>query len=301
MALADLLSSVISSQHAGPKPHDDELDLFGLTHVGKVRKENQDHFLICTVHQQLAIHGTSFPHPDKLQLRGERFASIMLVADGVGGTAGGREASQLTVETIARYVSSTMRGFEAVGTQREEQLLESLRAAAREAHTAVRAQAAGRGEGKMATTLTLAIAVWPRAYVMQVGDSRCYYYVNGTLRMITRDQTIAQDLVDQGVLAADRAAKSPFSHVLARAIGADEATPEVTGLDLNWGCLFLLCSDGLTKHVSDTEILAQIKQMKSSEQLCHTLVDMALERGGSDNVTVLAGRTREKTPRKDDR
>src|ERR1700682_1500502 len=104
MALADLLTAVISSEHARPKPRDDELDLFGITNVGKVRKENQDHFLICTVHQQLVVHGTSFPDPDKLQVRGERFATIMLVADGVGGTAGGGEASQLTVQTIARYV-----------------------------------------------------------------------------------------------------------------------------------------------------------------------------------------------------
>ncbi|HVT39731.1 MAG TPA: protein phosphatase 2C domain-containing protein [Gemmatimonadaceae bacterium] len=296
MALADLLTAVISSEYAGPKPRDDELDLFGLTHVGKVRKENQDHFLICTVHQQLVVHGTSFPDPDKLQVRGERFATLMLVADGVGGTAGGGEASQLTVQTIARYVSSTMRGFQAVGAQREEQLLESLRAAAREAHAAVRAEGTTRGESKMATTLTLAVAAWPRAYVMQVGDSRCYYYLNGTLRRLTRDQTIAQDLVDQGVLTADRASKSPFSHVLARAIGSDEATPEVTGLDLAWGCVFLLCSDGLTKHLSDAEILQQLTAMTSSEQLCRTLLDMALERGGTDNITVLVGRPRERKP-----
>jgi serine/threonine protein phosphatase PrpC len=296
MALADLISAVINPEHAGPKPRDDELDLFGITNVGKIRKENQDHFLICTVHQQLVVHGTSFPDPQRLQARGERFATMMLVADGVGGTAGGGEASQLTVETIARYVSSTMRGFQAVGAQREEQLLESLRAAAREAHAAVRAEGTSRGELKMATTLTLAVAVWPRAYVMQVGDSRCYYYLNGTLRRLTRDQTIAQDLVDQGVLTADRASKSPFSHVLARAIGSDEATPEVTGLDLSWGCVFLLCSDGLTKHVSDAEILQQLKAMTSSEQLCRTLLGMALERGGTDNITVLVGRPRERKP-----
>ena len=294
MALADLLSAAISAEHSGPKPRDDELDLFGVTHIGKVRKENQDHFLICTMHQQLVIHGTSFPDPGKLAVRGERLATFMLVADGVGGAAGGGEASQLTVQTIARYVSSTMRGFEAVGSQREEQLLDSLRAAAREAHGAVRAEAAARGEPRMATTLTLSIAVWPRAYVMQVGDSRCYYYVNGTLRRLTRDQTIAQELVDQGVLPADRASNSPFSHVLVRAIGSDEATPEVTALDLSWGCVFLLCSDGLTKHVSDADLLEELQHMKSSEQLCRSLVELALARGGTDNITVLVGRPRDR-------
>jgi protein phosphatase len=183
-----------------------------------------------------------------------------------------------------------MHGFQAVGPHREEQLLESLRAAATEAHAAVRAEAAGSGAPRMATTLTLAIAVWPRAYIMQIGDSRCYFYANDALRLVTRDQTIAQDLVDQGVLSADRAATSPFSHVLARAIGSDEATPEVTALDLDWNCLFLLCSDGLTKHVSQQEIEAEVKKMKSAEQLCRTLLDMALDRGGLDNITVLVGR-----------
>ncbi|HLA91177.1 MAG TPA: protein phosphatase 2C domain-containing protein [Gemmatimonadaceae bacterium] len=298
MALSDLISAAITSGgEPGPKPRDDELDLFGMTHTGKVRTENQDHFLMCTVHQQLVVHYTSFPDPGKLPVRGERFASILLVADGVGGATAGREASQLTIETIARYVSSTMRCFQGtVGPTSEEQLLESLRAAAREAHAAVRAEAAGRGASKMATTLTLAIQVWPYSYVMQVGDSRAYYYVNDNLRLVTRDQTLAQDLVDQGVLPADRVSRSPFRHVLARAIGADEATPEVTRIGLNWGCVLLLCSDGLTKHVSDGEILSEIRAMTSSEQLCRSLVDLALERGGSDNVTVLAGRPIQKRP-----
>src|ERR1039458_635389 len=111
MSLAELVASAISAT-PGPKPRDDQLDLFGITDIGKVREENQDHFLIATVHQQLVIHGTSFPDPEKLPVRGQRFASIMLVADGVGGTAAGGEASQLTVESIARYVSSTMNCFQ---------------------------------------------------------------------------------------------------------------------------------------------------------------------------------------------
>jgi serine/threonine protein phosphatase PrpC len=276
---------------SGPKPTDDEIELFGLTHIGKVRKENQDHFLIGTLHQELLVSSTSLPDPEHLPVRGQRFASIMFVADGVGGAAGGGDASRLAVRAIVHYVTNTMRCFQpASGPPPEEALLESLRAAAREAHAAVRAEAAERGDGKMATTLTLAINVWPRTYFMQIGDSRGYYYVDGKLRRVTRDQTLAQDLVDQGVLPADRAAKSPFSHVLARAIGADEATPEVTHVDLKWDCVIVLCSDGLTKHVTDDEIETEVRRMTSSEQLCRTLVGMALDRGGSDNVTVLAGR-----------
>jgi len=293
MTLAELLKSAITSEYS-LRPRDDELDLFGLTHVGKVRKENQDHFLIATVHQQLVVHGTSFPEPGKLPVRGERLATIMLVADGVGGAAAGAEASQLTVETIARYVSTTMHCFQSsAGPQADEELFASLREAARQSHAAVRAEAEARGGSKMATTLTLAIAIWPHAYVMQLGDSRAYYHSNGTLRLVTRDQTIAQDLVDQGVLPIERVAKSPFRHILSSAIGADEATPEVTQLELKRGAVSLLCSDGLTKHVSDAEIAEEITKLTSSEQLCRKLVDMTLERGGSDNVTVLVGRPKD--------
>lgn len=298
MALAELLTAAILTE-PGQRPRDDELDLFGLTHPGKVRRENQDHFLLGTVHQQVVIHGTSLPEPGRLPLRGERLATILLVADGVGGGQAGREASQLAVETITRYVSSTMRCFHAAGRNAEQELFESLRNAALEAHAAVRSEAAARAAAagrpetrRMATTLTLAIAVWPLMYVVQVGDSRCYHWFDGVLRQVTRDQTLAQDLVDKGVLPRDRVAASGFGNVLASAIGGSEASPEVTRLDIPRGCVVLLCSDGLTKHVSDAELAEAIRGMESSEQLCRTLLDLALDRGGTDNVTVLAGRAR---------
>lgn len=288
--------------YADNRPRDDELDLFGLTHPGKVRQENQDHFLVCTVHPQVVIHGTSLPDPDRLPLRGQRLASIMLVADGVGGGTAGGEASRLATETIARYVSTTLRCYHAAGSPSEQEFTDALRAAALEAHATVRAEATGPENRKMATTLTLAIFVWPWMYVVQVGDSRCYHFWNGVLRQVTRDQTVAQDLVDRGALPPERAASSPFSHVLASAIGSGEATPEVTRLDISQrGCVLLLCSDGLTKHVTDAEIAAQVQGMKSSEQLCRSLLDLALERGGSDNITVLAGRAPQSAGSLDDR
>jgi PPM family protein phosphatase len=291
MAVPDLRTATIPVL-PGQKPRDDQLDLFGLTHVGRVRKTNQDHFLLCTVHPQVVVHGTSLPAPDQLPLRGQRLATILLVADGVGGSTDGGTASQLAVETITRYVSSTLRCYHAAGSADEREFHEALRAAAIEAHAAVRAEAASREEPRrMATTLTLAIVTWPWMYVVQVGDSRCYHYQHGKLRQVTRDQTMAQNLVDLGALAPERLATSPLSHVLVSAIGGEAATPEVTRLDIHErASVVLLCSDGLTKHVSDAEIAAQIATMTSSEQLCRSLLDLALERGGSDNITILAGR-----------
>ncbi|HVB31424.1 MAG TPA: protein phosphatase 2C domain-containing protein [Gemmatimonadaceae bacterium] len=291
MTHADPLAGAISAS-TGSRPRDNELDLFGLTHPGHVRTENQDHFLLGTIHAQVVIHATSLPSPERLPVHGERLATIMLVADGVGGGSEGGEASQLAVESITRYVSSTMRCCHQAGTTADEEFLGSLRAAALEAHAAVLAQAAARDLPRvMATTLTLVIAVWPWAYVVQVGDSRCYFYANGELRQVTRDQTVAQDLVDMGVLPPERAAASPYSHVLARAIGAEEATPEVAHLNIRQrGSVLLLCSDGLTKHVSDDEIAEHLRTMTSSEQVCRALVELALARGGTDNITVLTGR-----------
>jgi len=98
-------------------------------------------------------------------------------------------------------------------------------------------------------------------------------------------------MVDRGALSPERAQNSPLNHVLSSAIGAEEALPVISRVDVGkWGTVTLVCSDGLTKHVSDEEIGSAIARMTSSEQLCHELVDLVLERGGSDNVTVVVGR-----------
>jgi protein phosphatase len=143
----------------------------------------------------------------------------------------------------------------------------------------------------MATTLTVVVVVYPWAYVVQVGDSRCYFFSGGKLQLLTRDQTVAQALIDQGLMPAERLDASPFKHVLSSAIGSDEAMPVVTPFDISErGSLILMCSDGLTKHVSDEEIASQIRRMKSSEQIARDLLDLALERGGRDNITIIAAR-----------
>lgn len=103
------LASAVSTGSAPPtgvRPRDDELDMFGLTHKGLVRAENEDQFLLCTVHPQVVIHATSLPDSSDLAERGQRLATIMLVADGVGGCAAGRRASHIATEAVTRYVAS---------------------------------------------------------------------------------------------------------------------------------------------------------------------------------------------------
>jgi protein phosphatase len=284
------LSTPVSA--APGRPRDNELDLFGITHPGRVRSSNQDQFLLCTVHPQVVVHGTSLANTEAITLRGERLATIMLVADGVGGSADGSEASRLATVAVTEYFASAMHCWHTAGSASEEEFTTALRAAANEAHRRVKEQAVAQLDGrKMATTLSVGIVVWPWLYVVQVGDSRCYFFQDGVLRQVTRDQTLAQEMIDRGALTPERAHNSPLNHVLSSAIGADEALPEISRVDVRRrGCVTLVCSDGLTKHVSDDEIAQETARMTSAEQLCRTLLDLALERGGSDNITIVVGR-----------
>jgi serine/threonine protein phosphatase PrpC len=297
MKVAEMFTT---NTHQSQRLRNDEIDLFGLTHPGKKRTENQDHFLACTVHPQVIVHATSLPQVDQLPLRGEWRATIILVADGVGGNADGGDASRIATETIMQYVSSTLESYHDAGSKEEDVFLESLRRAVLEAHHAVRSEARNRQDKKpMATTLTLGIGVWPWLYVVQLGDSRAYYWWNGTLTQVTRDQTVAQELVDQGVMPRERLESSPYRHVLSRAVGGDaeEAVPEVTRVRVDrFGSVILFCSDGLTKHVADDEIAKAIAEHARSEEVCTSLLDLALERGGSDNITIVVARRRIMTP-----
>lgn len=295
MALTDLKPTASPGSTTG-RPSDDELDYYGATDRGKVRPDNQDQFLIGTVHQQVVVHGSSLGDLNALPLRG-RLGSIGLVADGVGGAAAGDEAARIATESVMRYVSSTLRCYHTAGSSGDEEFFKALREAALQAHDAVRAEAASRPDSpRMATTLTLVIGVWPWMYVVQVGDSRCYRFLDGVLTQVTSDQTVARQLVDQGAMREDQMQRSPLRHVLASAIGADEATPVVTRVDLKHkGGVTLLCTDGLTKHVTDDEIRDCLQRMTSSKQAVEDLIKLALDRGGSDNVTVLVARTRPKT------
>jgi serine/threonine protein phosphatase PrpC len=289
------LVSPFTSSKAIPsdqRPRDDELDLFGLTHPGRVRKANEDQFLLCTVHPQVAIHATSLPEPEVLAPLGQRLATILLVADGVGGSAAGSKASRIATEAVTRYVASSFRCHCTAESALEGEFESTLRAAAIDAHESVLDEARTEPhQTGMATTLSLGIVVWPWLYVVQVGDSRCYVYERGVLRQITRDQTYAQDLVERGVFSREDARMSPLSHVLSSAIGASEALPEITRVNVRErGTVVLVCTDGLTKHVSDSEIAKHIGSMESAEQLCNTLLELALDRGGTDNITMVVGR-----------
>lgn len=277
------------------KPTDEEIDVFGLTHVGSVRSSNQDHFLICSLRRQVQILRTSLPDGTRWPAA-ERLAFLAMVADGVGGSSQGEEASRLAVEGITDYVTQSMKAYYSADASAAEDFAQALQDAAMQTHARVveRAQAEPGGRN-MATTLTLFLGVWPRAYLLQIGDSRCYLMRDGVLTQITRDQTMAQELVDQGVLTRADAPRTRWAHVLSSAIGGHQTAPVVTQFESVWNQVILLCSDGLTKHVSDERIGERLRAMTSSQQVCEQLLADALEDGGSDNITILVGRAVEKT------
>jgi protein phosphatase len=273
------------------KPRDDELDFYGLTHTGKVRKDNQDHFLICSLRGGVAIHRTSLPDPEQWP-GAQRVAFLAMVADGVGGSAMGEEASRLAVAGITEYVTQSMNCYHTSDSSKDSAFAEALVEAAMQVHARIVEQTReDPGQRGGSTTLTLWLGVWPRAYLLQVGDSRCYTLRGGVLTQISRDQTMAQELVDSGVLTRTEAPRTRWAHVLSSSMGGQQTAPVVTRLDQAWGTTGLLCSDGLTKHVSDDRIAERLRTMTSAQQVCETLLQDALDGGGSDNITILVGRT----------
>jgi len=277
-----------ASQGTARKPLDSEIDVFGLTHQGKVRKQNQDNFLIATLHKRVEVKLSSLP-PSDGPSGDERLAFIAMVADGVGGTEHGEAASRLAVESVSQYVAEAMRCYYGAGSG-EASLTEVLEQAARQCHENVCRHAEEQSVRSMATTLTLFLGVWPSIYLLQVGDSRCYMLRQGVLTQVTRDQTMAQELMDLGVMKAAEASNSRLSHVLSSAIGGQSSMPIVTRIASEWHNVHLLCSDGLTRHVSDERIREVLSTMTSARQACETLLQDALDGGGSDNVTIVIGR-----------
>ena len=272
------------------KPRDDEIDVFGLSHAGHVRAVNQDHFLLAAIHKRVQVLQTNLPATQSLPIGEQRLAMVAMVADGVGGAEGGEEASAKALEVAMQYLANSTDCYLRTDAS-DEKLMSALQDAALKSHEAVLARAKELAEGRaMATTLTLWMGVWPWYYLLQVGDSRYYLFRDDRLTQVTRDQTIAQDLLDQGVFTRAMASRSQFSNVLSSAIGGDNAMPVVTRMKADWLNVHLLCTDGLTKHVSDERIADVLRTMSSAKQAAEQLLEDALAGGGSDNISLIIGR-----------
>lgn len=275
-----------------PRPRLPEIDAWGATHMGNVRKDNQDHFLVGVIARGVQPIRSSIAPEGEEFINRERLASLAVVADGVGGHGGGEEAARRAVESLVASVSRFFHEARYRESEDPDVFVRLLHDAALEVHDSLLKDAERAGEGRrFATTLTLFLGLWPHAYILQVGDSRCYVYRNGELNQITRDQTLAQDLVDSGVLTRTMAERSRWAHILSSALGGEQAAPVVTRVVRDLGTVLLFCSDGLTKHVSDERIAERLANMTSARQVVEQLMQDALDDGGSDNITLVVGLT----------
>lgn len=268
------------------------VDARGLTDIGKRRKANEDQFAILTLHKAAEVRQTSLPDPAVFApLRGPE-GWLFIVADGVGGQPGGALASETAVTTLVDYLGQAAACFNRIEPEREHEILEELEAAVQTAHRRITEEHGG-GRSMVpgpATTLTMALLVWPRAYIVHVGDSRAYYLRKSRLKQLTRNQTTGEYMVDVGAWTEEQARAAPIGGSLASALGASEMTPSIGLVDLQPGDSLLLCTDGLTRHVSDERITELLGRPTDAETTCRELVDEALAGGGHDNVTVVLAR-----------
>ncbi len=265
------------------------LEFAGVTDVGKVREHNEDQYLICTMHKHMRVMDTSLESIQGLGLTSDSVAYLAVVADGVGGHSAGEEASRLTIEQVATYVTHGMNCYYTRDPDQDEEFQTQLRDAVDRCHNVVLSEAEAGRKG-MATTLTLLLLMWPRAYIAQVGDSRAYLLREGELVRLTRDQTVAQEMYDKGIISTTSMKRSPMRNVLTSAIGGSSIRSATTLVDLALGDVLLLCSDGLSDMVGDDTMTECLLQHEQPADACRALVGDALASGGRDNVTVVVGR-----------
>jgi protein phosphatase len=297
-SLADRRSAAMAREEVPPadgdvrKPEHKDIDVFGITHPGLVRKRNEDHFFTGVVSSGVLVDYSSIPSDAERIIEERQLATLAMVADGVGSGGGGEQAAQAAVQAVRRHVAQRFGDALAAEATDPEAFTRLLSDAALACHETLLERAEqDPGHTRFATTLTVWLGLWPHAYLLQVGDSRCYLYRDSKLMQISHDQTMAEELVKSGVLTQTRAHETKWAHVLSSSIGGQQAAPVVTKIVRKWGTVVLLCSDGLTKHVSDERIGERLANLESSRQVCEGLVQDVLDDGASDNVTIIVGRT----------
>ncbi len=262
----------------------------GRTNPGKVRTENQDQFFIADLSRSMRVQCNSLDIERYSRLHGGALGHLFLVADGMGGHRGGREASLLAIQYFVTSILNSMRWIVRIEPGAEDRFLDDLQRLLSNAHKTLQNYSAQEQELKgMGTTLTMSYVSWPRMIVVHAGDTRCYVLRRGELRLITRDHTVANQLIRSGQLPPDAEDRSPWSNVLVNALGAgaSNVTADIYKLDLEMGDRLMMCSDGLNKHIKEDEIRAILIQQTSVQDATNVLINRAIEEGGSDNVTVI--------------
>jgi protein phosphatase len=264
----------------------------GGTHPGHVRRRNEDQYLIAKLAKSMRICASSLPESETTRFSDEE-GYLLIVADGMGGVAGGQEASTMAVQTVEAFVLDAIKWFLHREGHEQKALVQELRSALERADSDVLARAdADPKLFGMGTTLTMAYSVGTDLFVAHAGDSRAYLYRDGSLERITSDHTLVQVLVDAGTITPEDAREHPRRHVVTNVVGGPNAGVEVEihRRTLTDGDVLLLCTDGLTEYVPDLEIAGILNQYASPEQAASRLIAVVLSRAAEDNVTVALAR-----------
>jgi protein phosphatase len=255
------------------------LEAFGLTDVGRKRKHNEDAYAIDV---------------------GE---GLFIVADGMGGHAAGEVAAKITVETIGEFIAATRQKEEATWPFRYNHELHfnsnRLAIAIEKANERVMAAVAAQPWLKgMGTTVVAGLVNEKILALAHVGDSRAYLFRDGELRRLTDDHSWVHEQVAAGILTEDEAKSHPLKNVVTRALGGGPSVaPDLREITFAPRDEFLFCSDGLTTMLADEEIRDAISETREPQELCRRLVDLANDRGGVDNITVVVVRVPERLSR----
>ena len=269
---------------------DVRVETFGMTDLGRVRANNEDQFLIAQLSKSLLIEQTSLEAQDHTRLISRKQGHLFLVADGMGGAPAGERASALAVEFSLKYVLNVMPWFYRLKDS-EDDLTEELEKALRQCQSRIEADAQENpSRNGMGTTLTMAYVLWPRIYVVHVGDSRCYVFRNSRLEQVTHDHTVAQQLEDKSAITARQGGR--WRRVLWNVVGGGtpDLEPEVYRGELAESDTLLLATDGLTHLISDKQIAQVLSEAPSAEEACRNLIALANQAGGKDNTSVVVAR-----------
>jgi protein phosphatase len=278
-----------------PKVSFPEVDIAAATHRGLIRANNEDHYLALRVTRSLETLFTNVSE-GMLEPSFNEIGYGMLVADGMGGMASGEVASRTALCKLVDLVVNTPDWFMKINhNEGAAVVMDRMTQRFRQIDKTLREQASrDRSLSGMGTTLTVAVSLATALLIGHIGDSRAYLLRRNRLHQLTRDDTLAQALVDSGIARPEDTATRAMRHVLTAAIGStgEQTDPQVQRLNLIDEDQVLLCTDGLTEVVSAETIASTLRDAETAQSACQSLIDLALAGGAPDNVTVILARYR---------
>jgi protein phosphatase len=268
------------------------IDVAALSDKGHVREQNEDHYFVARAGRHVTTISTNLPPGDVPSQFGET-GYLMVIADGMGGRAGGEVASRLAIATLINITLHVPDWILRLDDEHAQKLMERAAVRVNQVHDLLKEKARLDPQLRgMGTTMTAAFSLGCDLFVAQVGDSRAYLFRDGSLQLLTRDQTHAQMLADLGAISQEDVACHRLRHILTNALGSSQrdVRAEIRRWKLVDGDRLLLCTDGLTDMIDDAGIAAVLAQETRSAEACRLLVEGALANGGRDNITVVLAR-----------